>query len=96
MNIKPLSDRIIIEPIVEENKTARGIILPGAPKDKPTKGKVLKVGPGRVNSEGVVCPVNVPEGAIIVYAKTAGTKIEHHGQDYLLIRETDVLYQIEQ
>jgi chaperonin GroES len=96
MNIKPLHDRIIVKCVEEENKTAGGIIIPDtASKEKPQQGVVLAVGPGKVNSEGKVMPMSVKKDDKVLFGKYAGTDIKVDGEDYLILREEDVLGIIE-
>ncbi|OQY45517.1 MAG: co-chaperone GroES [Anaerolineaceae bacterium 4572_78] len=91
MNLKPLGDRLIVEPIEQEDTTASGIILPDTAKEKPQKGKVLKVGPGARKDDGSRSPVDVAEGDMVLYAKYGGTEIKIDGDKYLILRESDIL-----
>lgn len=86
MNIKPLSDRVLIEPTAAEEVTASGIIIPDSAKEKPLKGKVLAVGQGTKEEEMVL-----KEGDEVLYGKYAGTEIELDGKKYLMMRQSDVL-----
>ena len=86
MNIKPLADRVLVEPSEAETKTSSGIIIPDSAKEKPQKGKVVAVGPG--NTEN---PVTLKVGEQILYGKYSGTEIKYEGSDYLIMRESDVL-----
>lgn len=86
MNIKPLADRVLIEPTAAEETTLAGIIIPDSAKEKPLKGKVLAVGNGTKDEEMVL---NV--GDIVLYGKYAGTEIELEGEKYLIMRQSDVL-----
>lgn len=86
MNIKPLSDRVLIEPTAAEEVTLGGIIIPDSAKEKPLKGKVLAVGQGTKDEEMVL-----KEGDIVLYGKYAGTEIEVDGEKYLMMRQSDVL-----
>lgn len=86
MNIKPLADRVLIEPAVAEEKTASGIIIPDTAKEKPLKGKVLAVGKGTKDEEMVV-----KEGDTVLYGKYAGTELEMDGEKYLIMRQSDIL-----
>lgn len=86
MNIKPLADRVLIEPAVAELKTAGGIIIPDTAKEKPQRGIVLAAGPGKKDE-----PVMVKAGDQVLYGKYAGTEITIEGKDYLIMRESDIL-----
>lgn len=86
VNIKPLADRVLIEPMEAETKTASGIIIPDNAKEKPQKGKVVAVGPG--TSEN---PITVKKGETVLYGKYAGTELKLEGKDYLIMRENDIL-----
>jgi chaperonin GroES len=89
--LKPLGDRVIIEPESAETTTKSGIVLPDAAQEKPQSGRVLSVGAGRVTDEGKTIPLNVKEGDIVIYAKYGGTEIKLEGKDYLIVRENDIL-----
>ena len=86
VNIKPLADRVIIEPAKAEQKTAGGIIIPDTAKEKPQRGQVVAVGPGKKDE-----PMTVKEGDVVLYGKYAGTEISIEGKDYLIMRESDVV-----
>jgi len=86
VNIKPLADRVIIEPAQAEQKTAGGIIIPDTAKEKPQRGKVVAVGPGKKDE-----PMTLKEGDVVLYGKYAGTEISIEGKDYLIMRESDVV-----
>jgi len=85
INITPLGDRVIIEPSPAEEKTAGGIIIPDTAKEKPQRGTVVAVGPGKKDE-----PTTVKEGQTVLYGKYAGTEISVEGKDYLIMRETDI------
>lgn len=95
MNLKPLGDRLVVEPIEREERTASGIILPETAKEKPQEGKVLAVGPGRRDEEGERIPMDVKEGDRVLYAKYAGTEVKVDDQKLLILRESDILALIE-
>ncbi len=95
MKIRPLHDRILVERIEEENKTPGGIIIPDSAKEKPVEGKVIAVGNGKIAENGEVKPLDVKEGDKILFGKYAGTDIKIGGQEYLIMREDDVLGIIE-
>lgn len=86
LNIRPLADRVIIEPAAAEEKTASGIIIPDTAKEKPQRGTVLAVGPGKKDE-----PTTVKVGETVLYGKYAGTEIAVEGQDLLIMRESDIL-----
>ena len=89
--LKPLGDRIIIELVESEEKTASGIVLPDSAKEKPQEGKVIAVGTGRVldNGERVALEVSVDDR--IIFSKYAGTEVKYDGKEYLIVRENDIL-----
>jgi chaperonin GroES len=92
MKIKPLGDRIVIRRFEAKDKTAGGIILPDSAKNKPQKGKVLNVGPGRLDKDGKRQPLQVKEGDVVLFTNWAGDEFKQaHGDDILLMREEDVL-----
>jgi chaperonin GroES len=86
LNIKPLADRVVIEPSQAEEKTSGGIIIPDTAKEKPQKGVVVSVGPGKKDE-----PMTVKEGDLVLYGKYAGTEISIEGGDYLIMRESDIV-----
>lgn len=86
INIKPLADRVLIEPMAAETKTASGIIIPDNAKEKPQKGKVVAVGNGTKDEK-----MTVSVGNIVLYGKYSGTELKYEGQDYLIMRESDIL-----
>ncbi len=95
MKIRPLHDRILVERIEEENKTPGGIIIPDSAKEKPVEGKVVAVGNGKITESGEVKALDVKEGDKILFGKYAGTEVKIGGQEYLIMREDDVLGIIE-
>ena len=96
INLRPLADRLIVEPIEQEEKTASGIILPETAKEKPQEGKVLAVGPGRKGEEGERIPMDVKEGDRVLYAKYAGTEVKlPDDRKVLVLKESDVLAIVE-
>jgi len=86
VNIKPLADRVLIEPQAAETKTASGIIIPETAKEKPQKGKVVAVGKGKKDHE-----MTVKEGDMVLYGKYSGTELKLEGTNYLMMREDDIL-----
>lgn len=92
MNIKPLRDQVILEPISEEEKTKGGIILPDtAEKEKPEQGKVIAVGPGRVTSDGKTVPMSLKVGNRVLFTKYGPTEVKVGGKEYLVVKEEDIL-----
>jgi chaperonin GroES len=91
VNIKPLGDRVVIRPAQQEEVTASGVILPDTAKEKPQRGTVLAVGPGKVNDNGQRTPLEVGEGAEVLYSKYAGTEVKIDGEELLVVRESDIL-----
>ncbi|MEJ5198496.1 MAG: co-chaperone GroES [Anaerolineae bacterium] len=91
MNIKPLADRVVVEPIEQEEVTAGGIILPETAKEKPQQGKVLAAGPGRLDEKGKRVEMEVKVGDKVLYAKYSGTEIKLDGKKLLILRESDIL-----
>ena len=96
INLRPLADRLIVEPIEQEEKTASGIILPETAKERPQEGEVLAVGPGRKDEEGKPIPMDVKEGDRVLYAKYAGTEVKLPDErKVLVLKESDVLAIVE-
>lgn len=89
--IRPLQDRLIVERLEGEEKTASGLYIPDTAKEKPQQGKVIAVGKGRVREDGSVQPLDVKSGDRILFGKYSGTEIKIDGNDYLILREDDVL-----
>ena len=89
--IKPLGDRVIIELVEQEEKTASGIVLPDSAQEKPQEGKVVAIGSGRVNDKGEKVALEVAEGDRIIFSKFAGTEVKYEGAEYLILREDDIL-----
>ena len=90
MNIKPLGDRIVIRPSAAEEKTKGGIILPDTAKEKPVVGEVVAVGPGKKSDDGKLVALDLKVGDKVLYGKYSGTEVMFDGQEYLMMRETDV------
>src|SRR5512136_3264639 len=91
MKLKPLGNRVVIEPQEQEEITAGGIVLPETAKEKPQKGTVLSVGPGERDDEGKYIPMDVKQGDTVLFAKYAGTEIKVDGKKLLILRESDLL-----
>jgi chaperonin GroES len=90
MSIKPLADRIIVQPMEQETMKG-GIIIPDTAKEKPQQGKIVAVGPGRVDDNGNRVAPEVKKGDVVLYGKYAGTEVTVEGNEYLILREADVL-----
>ena len=93
-SIKPLGDRVVVKPEAAEEKTSSGLYIPDTAKEKPQRGKVVAVGPGRVEN-GTKIDMTVKEGDAVLYGKYSGTEITIDGEDYLIMRETDILGVVE-
>ena len=91
MKLRPLQDRVIVKQSEAEEKTASGIVLPDTAKEKPTKGKVIVVGPGRLDDKGKPMELSVRKGDTVFYGKYSGTDIEVDGEKFVILRETDLL-----
>jgi chaperonin GroES len=91
VNLKPLGDRVVIEPLEKEEKTASGIILPETAKEKPQEGEVLAVGPGRLDDNGKRVEMDVKKGDIVLFAKYSGTEIKVDDKKVLILKESDIL-----
>ena len=91
ISIKPLEDRIVVQTVEAEQVTASGIVLPGTAQEKPQEGKVMAVGPGRVDDNGNRVPVDVAEGDVVIYSKYGGTEVKYDGEEYLILSARDVL-----
>jgi chaperonin GroES len=91
----PLGDRLLVERIEAEEKTAGGIVLPDSAKEKPIQGKVVAVGEGRRNDDGKLVPLQVKKGDTILFGKYAGTEVKLDGDEYLIMKEDDVLAIVE-
>ena len=95
MDLQPLNDRLIVEALEEEGSTASGIVLPDTAQEKPQRGTVLAVGPGERNKDtGERIPLDVAEDDVVVFSKYGGTEIEVEADQYLILRETDVLAKV--
>jgi chaperonin GroES len=91
MMLKPLDDRVVVQPMDAETTTAGGIVLPDTAKEKPQRGKVTAVGPGRLLESGERCPMSVAVGDEVLFSKYGGTDIEVEGKDVKILRESDIL-----
>jgi len=91
MALKPLADRIVVKALDAQEKTKSGLVLPDSAKEKPQEGKVIAVGPGRLLDEGTVKSLEVKNGDRVLYGKYSGTEVSIQGDDYLILREDEVL-----
>ena len=94
MNLKPLADRVIIKPIDKEEKTKSGIVLPDTVKEKPQEGEVVAAGPGKLGDDGKRVEMEVKKGDKVIYSKYAGTEWKDKAQEYLILREADILAKV--
>lgn len=95
MKIRPLHDRVLVKRVPQEEKSAGGIILPDTAKEKPMQGEIVAVGKGIVSDEGKVTPLDVKKGDRILFAKWGGTEVTLEGQEYLIMKESDILAIVE-
>ena len=91
MGLKPLGDRVLIRVEESENALPSGLVIPDTAKEKPQEGKVLAVGPGRIDDNGNRVPVDVSVGDVVIYSKYGGTEVKHNGEEYLILSARDVL-----
>jgi chaperonin GroES len=95
MKLRPMQDRIIVKRLEEENKTAGGLFIPDTAKEKPQKGEIVAVGNGKKTEDGKVIPLDVKVGDTVLFGKYAGTDIKVDGEEYLIMREDDILGVVE-
>jgi chaperonin GroES len=95
MKLKPLADRVIVKQVEAEEKTKSGIYLPDAAKEKPTQGKVIAVGPGRLDDKGKRMELGVRSGDTVYYGKYSGTEVDVDGEKFVILREADLLGVVE-
>ena len=95
VSIKPLEDRVVIQQAEAEQKTASGLVIPDAAKEKPQEGKVIAVGPGRVDDQGNRVPMDVAEGDSVIYSKYGGTEVKYGGEEYLILSARDIVAKVE-
>jgi chaperonin GroES len=95
MKVRPLHDQVIVQRLEEEEKTKGGIIIPDTAKEKPIEGKVIAIGTGRIKKDGAKIPLEVKKGNRVLYAKYAGTEVKIDGEEYLIMKEDDILAIIE-
>jgi chaperonin GroES len=96
MKIRPLADKVLVQRLEAESKTAGGIVLPDTAKEKPQRGKVISVGQGKLLEDGTRREVNVKKGDMVLFTSYAGTEIKIDGKDYLIMDESDIMAKIEQ
>ena len=94
MNIKPLADRVLVRPLEAEEKTAGGIIIPDNAKEKPQKGEIVAVGEGKISDNGQKITMSLKSGDKVLYGKYSGTEVSIDGEEYLIMRESDVMAKI--
>ena len=92
--LQPLGDRIVVKAIEQKNQTKSGIFIPDSAKERPQEGSVVAVGPGRVNDDGSRVAMDVAVGDVVIYSKFAGTEFEEDGEEYLIMKETDILAKV--
>ena len=95
MNLRPLQDRILVKRVEEETKTAGGLFIPETAKEKPQRGEIVAAGKGKKTEDGKVLPLDVKVGDKVLFGKYAGTEIKVEGEDYLIMREDDLLAVVE-
>jgi len=93
--IRPLGDRVVVKPMPNEEKTKSGIVLPDTAKEKPQKGEVIAVGQGKLLENGQRVPIDLKKGDKVFFSKYAGNEFKMHGEEYLILRESDILGVIE-
>ena len=91
MNMKPLADRVVVTPLEEEEQKQGDIIIPDTAKEKPQQGKIIAVGPGKISESGTKIAMEVKVGQKILYGKYSGSEVTIDGEDYLIMRESDIL-----
>ncbi|TVR71116.1 MAG: co-chaperone GroES [Sphaerobacteraceae bacterium] len=90
-NLRPLGDRVVVRPVEQEEVTASGIVLPDTAKEKPQRGEIIAVGPGRLSEDGSRLPMDVKDGEQVLFAKYAGTEVKVGDDEFLVISEKDIL-----
>ena len=95
VKIQPLEDKILVQANQAETTTASGIVIPDTAKEKPQEGKVLAVGPGRIDDNGNRVPLDVAVGDVVIYSKYGGTEVKYNGEEYLILSSRDVLAVLE-
>ncbi len=92
--LQPLGDRIVVKAVEQETQTKSGIYIPDSAKERPQEGSVIAVGPGRLNDDGTRLEMGVAVGDVVIYSKFAGSEFEEDGEEYLIMKETDVLAKV--
>jgi chaperonin GroES len=90
MNIKPLADRVVVKPMPADEKTKGGLYVPDTAKERPQQGEIVAVGPGRITDEGKKIPIELKVGDKVLYGKYSGTEVNIDGEEYLIMRESDI------
>ena len=91
MNFRPLHDRVLVQPLDGEEKTAGGIIIPDTAKEKPSEGKIIAVGPGAKTEDGKILPMEVKVGDLVLFGKWSGTEVKIDGVEYSIMKESDMM-----
>lgn len=91
IKLEPLGDRVVVKPVPKEEVTKGGIVLPDTAKEKPQEGEVIAVGPGRMTDEGKRLPMDIKVGDTVIYAKYGGTEIKDGDEEFIILRESDIL-----
>jgi chaperonin GroES len=91
MNFRPLHDRVLVQPLDGEEKTAGGIIIPDTAKEKPSEGKIIAVGPGAKTEDGKILPMEVKVGDLVLFGKWSGTEVKINGVEYSIMKESDIM-----
>lgn len=91
MNLKPLADRVVVKPLAKEEVTRGGLVIPDTAKEKPQEGEIVAVGPGKLGEDGKRIEMEVKKGDRVIYAKYAGMEWKHDREEYLILRESDIL-----
>ncbi len=94
LNLRPLDDRVVVQPLDAEEVTAGGIVLPDAAREKPQRGKVVSVGPGKLLDSGARGELSVAKGDEVIYGKYGGSEVEIDGEEYKILRESDILAKV--
>ncbi|MFS2292585.1 MAG: co-chaperone GroES [Actinomadura sp.] len=95
VTLKPLEDRIVVQPLEAETTTASGLVIPDTAKEKPQEGTVVAVGPGRIDEKGERVPLDVKVGDVVLYSKYGGTEVKYNNEEYLVLSSRDVLAVVE-
>jgi chaperonin GroES len=96
MKFRPLHDRVVVERVTAEEKTAGGIIIPDSAQEKPQQGKIIAVGPGGRDEAGKLIPIDVKAGDLVLFGKWSGTEVKIDGHDYLIMKESDIMGVLDQ